>query len=591
MGSEAFAPSGVAAKALQVAARRRSERRKAKTDPAYLMSFMSAPDERTGELFTFEHLRAADNAEKWAGLWPSAPASEALKIPNRDWSWQRDAFLWLYHESRTIALKARQLGFTWLGCGACVVDALIVPGSLCLIYRQKEEEAVENVRRCWALFESLPVHLRMGVEVLTPARGSLPSVEIKLRHPDGSISRIVAMTSASASGHGKTARRVILDEHSRIDRAGEIIKAVQPAAGLHGKIGIISTANGRSNAETGDGNQFHWTWEHAEEGGWSKRFLSWALHPDRDQDWYDNAHEVRGLKSHERAEQYPANEHEAFALTNRTYFEAEDLEWYAENAVRQPLYRANFTEKDNRLVLARGAEAVLHRTDRGHLRVYLEPITGHSYAIGADVATGRGRDYSCAYVIDLATMEFAAELHCRIDEDQFAAQLHYLGKWYGRAHTGGNPADPAATGSAKLAIEVGGGYGNAVIASLRDRTAGRPAYPNLYRQVLDNRGDRPIAKPWGFSMNSSTRPKVINGIDKALREHALPWVTAELLHEYGDFVHHDHGTSPAAADGTNDDRVLSSGIALEMFRLYGHHASKPKHKPRRSRIVGLGRAA
>lgn len=563
----------------------------ARTDPGYFMSFCVGEDERTGEAFRFEHLRdplAPGEVIEWDGK-----KLATLPLVGKSWRWQRAEMDTFHREKRVIRLKARQLGETWLGCGYMLWTALYQPGSLCLVYRQKEDDAFKNVKRVWQLFASLPEHLRNGAVLEKPARvpDPIPTGELRFRFPDGKASTVSAQSSASASGHGDTAAVVMLDEFSRIEKAEEIMSAVSPAAGSVGKILIISTANGRSNLETGEGNHYHWLWENADEAGLHKLFLPWALHPLRDQEWYDHDPEVRTLKSHKRAEQYPANEHEAFTLTNRTYFEAEDLQWYADNAVRQPLYRANFVEGENRLVLARGAEAVLHKTDRGHLRVHVEPVVGHSYAIGADVATGRGRDYSCAYVVDLASMEFVAELHCRIDEDQFAAQLHYLGRWYGRAHHGGSPADPDATGFAKLAVEVGGGYGNAVISALRDRTAGRPAYGNLYRQVMDNRGDRPIAKPWGFNMNSSTRPKVINGIDKALREHALPWVTAELLHEYGDFVHHDHGTSPAAADGTNDDRVLSSGITLEMYRLYGHWASKPKHKPRRRGFVGLGRAA
>jgi hypothetical protein len=81
----------------------------------------------------------------------------------------------------------------------------------------------------------------------------------------------------------------------------------------------------------------------------------------------------------------------------------------------------------------------------------------------------------------------------------------------------------------------------------------------------------------------------VNGIDRALREHAVPWVTNGLWHELGDFVHHDHGTSPAAADGCTDDRVMAFGIALELYRLYGTHAEKPKPKPKRGRLIGLGR--
>jgi hypothetical protein len=52
-----------------------------------------------------------------------------------------------------------------------------------------------------------------------------------------------------------------------------------------------------------------------------------------------------------------------------------------------------------------------------------------------------------------------------------------------------------------------------------------------------------------------------------------------------EFVHHNHGVSPRARDGSRDDRVMAVAIALEMFRLYGdiggkrRTAKRPKKKP------------
>jgi hypothetical protein len=271
------------------------------------------------------------------------------------------------------------------------------------------------------------------------------------------------------------------------------------------------------------------------------------------------------------------------------FFEPDDLSWYADNGVRDPLYLMDFVDPDDERRLVRGASARVRRHDRGIIGVYEEPIPGHRYAIFADVASGHGRDYSAAYVFDLGTLAIAAELHAKIDEDLYAGQLHYLGRMYGR-DVPADPKDPSSTpGFAKLAVETQGGFGTAVIAALRDRTVGRPAYGNLYRNVLDNRSDKQIAKPWGFPMNVATRPKAVNGLDKAMRERALPWLTHGLLHEMGDFVRHDHGTSPAAATGTNDDRVMAAAGGVELYRLYGSHPEKPAHKPIRGRIRGLGR--
>jgi hypothetical protein len=515
------------------------ERDECAKDPKKLLVRMAAVDERQAEKFRF------------------------LQEPG--WEWQAEFFDWVHTENRCIALKARQLGVTWLGCAYVLWTALYKPGSLSLVYRQKEEEAHENVGRCWDLMGSLPPHLLNGAVVEKPDRGARASGEIRLRFPGGERSRIIAMTSASASGHGKTAAVVLLDEHSRIDRADEISKAVEPAAGRQGKVLIISTANGRSDPESGAGNHFHWLWTNADDAGYAKRFLPWSLHPDRDDEWYTTAPEVRSLKSHERAEQYPANEHEAFALTNRTFFEPEDLDYYR-SCVKAPLYRAKWK------VEAGGARPM--PSESGCLSVFVEPVAGRSYAIGADVATGRGRDFSVAYVVDLGSMELVAEYRDRVDADLFARDLHFLGRWYN---------------TALIAHETAGGFGEAITIPLRDGRAGRPPYPNIYRHVMSARMDVQVAKTYGFPTNTKTRPQLVSGVDKVLRERTLPWVTSRLLTEMEDFVHLEHGPSPGAAPGCHDDCVFAAGIALEMYRLRGHHPDRVIPKARKSRIVGLGR--
>lgn len=529
-----------AADAKRVLARRVLEQRRAQADPGFFCSFMLAPDERTAEDFDFRHLR--DEA--------AAAAS--------GWGWQRDLLLWMHGEGRCILLKARQLGATWVACAYAVWVAVCKPGSRILVYRQKQDESVENVIRCWRLFQSLPPHLQMGVRVLKPARGHLPNGgEVELEFSDGRSSKIVAMSSATASGHGSTAALVLMDEFSRMDNAADIMKAVQPAAGAQGKIVIVSTANGRSDEETGEGNHFHWLWSTAEESGFSTRFLPWSLHPDRDEWWYEHNPEVRGLRPHERAEQYPADEDEAFRLTNRVYFDPDDLDWYRAHRKIMPLRRGDFQVVDADRA-ARFAESA-----RGSTSVFRPPDPAGTYAIGADVATGRGLDYSAAYVIDLGTMELCAEFHGRVDAALYAEQLHYLGRWYN---------------SALIAVETAGGYGEAVIIALRDGVKGRPAYKPLYRHVLSSRHDRPEVKPYGFPTNSKTRPLITDGLRLALAERVLPGVPQGLLREMQSFIRHDSGTSPAAEQGARDDRVMACCIALEMYRLRGTHPLKRAHK-------------
>jgi hypothetical protein len=197
------------------------------------------------------------------------------------------------------------------------------------------------------------------------------------------------------------------------------------------------------------------------------------------------------------------------------------------------------------------------------------PEAGHTYAIGADVATGRGLDYSAAYVIDLGTMGICAEFHAKIDADLFAYQLHYLGKWYN---------------DAKLAVERAGGHGEAVIIALRDGKDGRPPYPNQYRHVLSSHIKKPLAQPYGFPTNTQTRPLITNLFEQVVRERTLPFVTDSLLWEMESFVNWDTGPSPRALDGARDDLVMAMCITLEMYRLYGTHPDDRRHNRKRKYV-------
>jgi hypothetical protein len=69
-----------------------------------------------------------------------------------------------------------------------------MPGTRHLVFRQREEDAIEIVGRQWDLLRSLPPHLRYGVKVLKPHRGLerddvRPEGEIELLHPTAAARR------------------------------------------------------------------------------------------------------------------------------------------------------------------------------------------------------------------------------------------------------------------------------------------------------------------------------------------------------------------------------------------------------------------
>jgi hypothetical protein len=548
------------AEARRLLAERLLERRLCERDPLRLMSHMVGVDQRTGERFDFSHLRDPLGPGE-VFFDPVFP--ESLRRRDPSWRWQRYLAERVLHARRLILLKGRQIGATWVVLGADVAEALTMPGTASLLFRQREDEAIDNVRRWWILYNSLPAYFKEGIRVLRPDRGYMPGRDgVSLLFPGHDVpSEVIPMSSAAASGHGRSVRRVIADEAAYIEYLEAIMAAVEPAAG-NAFIDLISTANGRSNEETGEGNEYHRRWTDLD-SGYERLFLGYDAHPDRDGGWYESAPEVRALKPHQRAAQFPRNPDEAFALSSRVFFDPEDLAWYRDHAPK-PLYRLDFERVDAR-------NARRRRHDAGRITVYREPAADHTYAIGADVATGRGADYSSACVVDLTNMEIVADFHAKLDSDQYAYQLHYLGRWYQ---------------SALIAVETAGGYGEAVIIPLRDGREGRPAYPRLYRHVLSSRADLPMAKPFGFPTNQKTRPLILNQMEKAMRpdeggERALPWLPASTVHEMGDFIYHDSGASPRAREGTRDDRVMSTAIALEMYRLRGEHPERRRVKKTR----------
>jgi hypothetical protein len=508
--------------------------------PAGLLDHVKCIDAKTGETFEFQLREPCEH-----------PVNEVHD--GCCWYWQR--FLldsWMGH-ALNLVLKARQIGITWLGVGYALWKLLTMPGTRVLIVSINEDEAIKVVNRLYDMFRSLPEHLRFEAKITKPVREYRPSTLIEFTFPDGRISSAVGLPSTRRAGHGETATLVLLDEYARHEYARDSWKATFATADSGGQVLVISTANGMSNEQTGEGNFYHHLYVNAEHYGIDVQFLGWFLHPGRDENWYET--NARALPAVDRAEQFPRTPDDAFINTGECWFDLEALAWYSEHAPLTELRRIRFIPD------ATGAKAKIHDSEQGWIRVYAKPNPEHSYAIGADVATGRGLDYSCAYVIDLTSMALVAEFHGKVDADEYAEQLHFLGRWYG---------------TGRMAIEMGGGYGEPVIISLRDGRKGRPHYPKLYRHAVADRPDMHLLANYGFPMNSKTRPQVINQIEQAIREKTLPAMPRTLIMECRTFVRRDTLPSPRAQDGANDDRVMALGVALEMYRQYGTHEKRAR---------------
>jgi len=540
----------------------------AKSHPRYFLPHLVAPDSRRGELFQFATLNEIE-AE-----WLQMPFLGKDLYKGRDpvgetsWLWQRDYIDWILDNPFTATLKARQLGISWIWDAVILWDLIFFAGIDDLIYSIKEDDANEQINRIWDLYLSVPEYMKSTLRILKPyGQNSRPSNRIEIEHPDGRVSTVTGMPATKKAGHGQVARRVLFDEAAHQDYARQLWKAIIPAAGdLGGNVGAVSTANGMSDG-AGGGNFFHEVYTGA--GGVDypevqARFLSAFTHPMRDQKWYDNLN----LDPSSKAEQYPLDEDEAFLLTGNPFFDLKALQYYSRDGKVEPKFQGEFKTYSNNKASARFEKG------GGCIDVYRAPEKDGLYGIGADVATGSGADYSVAGVISLNDGAPVAELRMKADYKDFTRQLHFLGLWYNHA---------------RIAVERGGGYGDVVIAYLRDGHEGRKPYPLLYRDEEFVDPARRRKAHYGFPMNKQNRAMVISELNEWINGRVWPWLTRRFRTEARTFVRQMTGTSPRAEDGTNDDTILAWGIALAMYQRYGvgHKFDRKKHtKAPRSRSYG-----
>lgn len=467
-----------------------------------------------------------------------------------DWFWQSLIIDWLHDPEikKYLILKARQLGITLLCCAYGLWLMLFKPGSVIVAYSYNQDESKKLVAAAWDMFRELPAQLRAHVDIVSPRLTDIPSETFVIRdRKSGLVSSFTALPATPKAGHGTRVTFAIMDEVAYMDYGRRIYTAINPAVSRRrAKLAIVSTAFGVSNKETGEGNFFHHLYATHKQKNLAFRFLPWNLEPTRDEDWYQR--EAVALPEVERKQQYPLRERDAFTLSGEVYFDREALTHYDEIGIREPLFLGQFVE-------AGRDQAKFQKLQDGIIEVYRQPVGGRSYALGVDTSTGRGTDYTSVHVIDLASGEICAEMHARIESPRAAFQIWWLGTWFN---------------TALICVERQGGYGEALIYSLRDGNRQlRNPYPRIYRQTKFTSGKRNQADDYGYPMGPANRGTVLDNLKNFIRLRFFPYLSRGTLDELGTFVYAETNPSPRAQDGTNDDRVISLGLAGMMYAEHG----------------------
>ena len=180
--------------------------------------------------------------------------------------------------------------------------------------------------------------------------------------------------------------------------------------------------------------------------------------------------------------------------------------------------------------------------DAAPLIRFKSPEKATKYTIGIDTATGLGKDYTVMNVLsNRMPFEQVAKYRAKISVVDASGIANILGLYYNKAH---------------IVCEVN--YpGNAV----QDSLIMTYRYPNNYQaeQHLDESPN--VSSKFGFTTTQSSKWLLIREFLAALQNDEIIINDLHTLDELGTFVYIEDKTKTGAAEGMNDDEVMSIMLA------------------------------
>lgn len=247
-------------------------------------------------------------------------------------------------------------------------------------------------------------------------------------------------------------------------------------------------------------------------------------------------------------QEYPSTSHEAFIASGRAVFNAlalDKLEKEAKEISETLHYKIIPGEMHEQYVILPVPYDASIKENNGPLKIWKDPIPGHEYAIGADVAEGLATgDYSVAEVVDTITMETVARWRGHIDPDQFGEVLGALGCHYNYALIG---------------VEVNN-HGLTTIQKLRDTF-----YTNLFKREkgYDEDFEEPTSN-LGWKTDMRTKRMAVDALIEIIREGINKDPDKVFIEEAFAYVRDDRGRTNAE-EGEHDDTVMAKAITFQLF--------------------------
>lgn len=429
------------------------------------------------------------------------------KVPFNLYPFQKSV-LWQFLTNKfNIVLKFRQAGVTELIAMYCLWLAMYHPYKNVVIVSIKERVAKKVLRKIKYMYRNLPEHLKVEV---SNGKGDDLGTATELEFVNGSM--ITSIPTTEEAGRSEAVSLLVIDEAAIVRWANQIWAAAYPTLSTGGAAIINSTPYGV-------GNWFHQMWVSAFSGGngFNPIRLRWQMHPERDIEWYKAMSSSLGPRR--TAQEIDGD----FLTSGNSVFDLVDIRAIEEELLDHKVY-------DSRM--------------GGSLLIHKKPEVGGIFHIGADVSTGRSRDYSTFTILD----KYGDEYGCfkkKIAVGPFADLLMKVGKEFNNATIAPESND----------------VGLAVTTKIQDS-----GYRKLYyaKQLLRKKGESRHEEQDvpGWITTSKNRPIIINGLEEDIRNGNLITKDPFFVQEAYTFIYDETNRPVAMGKGkraTNEDEdVLAS---------------------------------
>lgn len=409
-----------------------------------------------------------------------------------------------------ILLKFRQAGITELISMYCLWLASYHPNKKINIISIKDTTAKKVLKKIKFMYKNLPWY--MQTPIINGRTGEFGSASM-IEFDNGSF--IESIPTSSEAGRSESLSLLVIDEAAIVRWASAIWAASFPTLSTGGSAIINSTPYGI-------GNFYHSTWVDAIAGGnpFNAIRLYWQMHPERDQSWYDQMASALGPKR--TAQEIDGD----FLSSGNTVFDMADIKAIEDCLSDYPVLKYRFNRQ---------------------YRQFNEPDPNKQYFIGADVATGRGSDYSSFTCMDKLGEEQVV-YKGRMAVDKYARLLGDTGQLFNFAVVAPESND----------------VGLAVTSALQSE-----GYPNLYyyQKLLKKKGkSRPeVDKSPGWLTTQKNRSVIIEGLEQDIREENIIVKDPFFVQEAPTFIYDGLGRPVAMGKHRNNTSAVDVDLERDVY--------------------------